>query len=399
MSDTDDSAAGAELDRFRAEVRTFIAANAPQIQQRPGVRSPETPEELAALQRWTAQLFAAGYLGANWPQAYGGDPGYDARRDVVVAQEMARVRALEPIAGNGLVAHALIHFGTETQQSHHLPRIRRAEEVWCQLFSEPGAGSDLASLRTRAVPDGDNGWRVSGQKVWTTNGQWSDYGFLLARTDPDVPKHRGISAFVLDMRAPGVTVRPLREITGTSDFNEVFLDEVPISPDAMIGGPGQGWMVANAALAHERAGVAKAVSNVEKSWYQLYDLCGRLEIDGRPAIARDDVRQQLGRFYAELTACRAHVDASMDRLLAGQDQVVDAPMGKLLFSELNYALAEYGVTVQEAAGLTAGAAAADGGWWQDSWLYARAYTIAGGSSEIMRNLIAERGLGLPREPS
>jgi len=272
VSDTDDSAAGTDLDRFRAEVRTFIAANAPQIQQRPGVRSPETPEELAALQRWTAQLFAAGYLGANWPQAYGGDPGYDARRDVVVAQEMARVRALEPIAGNGLVAHALIHFGTETQQSHHLPRIRRAEEVWCQLFSEPGAGSDLASLRTRAVPDGDNGWRVSGQKVWTTNGQWSDYGFLLARTDPDVPKHRGISAFVLDMRAPGVTVRPLREITGTSDFNEVFLDEVPISPDAMIGGPGQGWMVANAALAHERAGVAKAVSNVEKSWYQRYDL-------------------------------------------------------------------------------------------------------------------------------
>src|ERR1700752_2859088 len=174
--------------------------------------------------------------------------------------------------GSHLTSHALIHYGSDEQRRRHLPEIRSGRELWCQLFSEPGAGSDLASLRTRAVLDGDT-YTVNGQKVWTTDGHWADYGYLLARTDSDAPKHKGISAFILDMSSPGITVRPLRELTGTSDFNEVFFDSVEVPAEAIIGEPGQGWAIANYTLGHERTSVGAAVVKL------------RLAIDGLIALA------------------------------------------------------------------------------------------------------------------
>jgi alkylation response protein AidB-like acyl-CoA dehydrogenase len=391
--------AGTPLEEFRGQVRAFVASRAPGYKVRSGVRSPENAAELKELQRWTAELYAAGYLGADWPEEYGGVPGHDPLREFVVGEEVARARAPMPASGGSLAAHALIRFGSQEQKRRYLPRIRSAEDLWCQLFSEPDAGSDLASLRTVAVRDGDE-WVVNGQKVWTTNGHWAQYGYLLARTDPEAPKHKGISAFVLDMRLPGVQVRPLRELTGTSDFNEVFFDDVRLPADALIGTVGQGWLIANASLAEERNGVGASVVQLQLAWEDLVALARELTVDGRPALELDDVRQRLAAFRAEVDACALLAHTSMARWRAGKERAIDAPATKLTFSELNLRMAEYAVSLPGALGvLTEGDpdAVAEGRW-QDAYLYARAYTIAGGSSEIMRNIIAERALGLPREP-
>jgi alkylation response protein AidB-like acyl-CoA dehydrogenase len=389
---------GPELETFRAEVRAFVAEHAPAIPRRAGVRSAENEAELKALKNWTARLFDAGYVGADWPVEFGGRVDRSAEHAIVVSEELARAGVPGVPSGSALAPHALIHYGSDEQRRRHLPTIRSGRELWCQLFSEPGAGSDLASLRTRAVLDGDT-YTVSGQKVWTTDGHWADYGYLLARTDSDAPKHKGISAFIVDMRSKGVTVRPLRELTGTSDFNEVFLDSVQLPVEAMIGSPGQGWVIANATLAHERTSVGAAVVKLRLAIDGLVELARRVTIDGRPAIDSDRVRDRIGEFSAEVEALSALTYANLTRWLRGTERMHDGAMAKLMFSELNLEIARFAVELGGEAGVLVDGDTdvLDDGRWQDEWLYARAYTIAGGSSEIMRNLIAERGLALPRE--
>jgi len=382
-----------DLDEFRAEVRAFIDARAPRFPVKAGVRSPETEEDQEELRRWTRELFDAGYLGADWPVEYGGSGTDSGERDQIVAEELARAFAPLPPGGSMLAAAAILGFGTAAQKATHLPAIRSGSEVWCQLFSEPDAGSDLAGLRTRAVlaPDGSGDYLVTGQKVWTTNGQWADFGYLLARTDPDAPKHRGITAFAMDMRSPGLAVRPLREMTGTADFNEVFLDQVRVPASRMIGSPGQGWAIANSSLAHERSGVAANVVTLRELWRALWD-----QVSGTNPDA--DVRQRLLALHADVEALAALVQLGTERWRAGVPKIADAPMAKLMFSEVNLAIAETAVELLGPDGIfvEGDSRAIAGGRWQDAYLYARAYTIAGGSSEIMRNVIAERGLGLPR---
>jgi alkylation response protein AidB-like acyl-CoA dehydrogenase len=382
-----------ELEAFRSEVRAFIAEHSPGIKRHTGVRAPE-PELIPAIRRWTAALFEAGYLGINWPKEFGGRPDAHPLEAFVVSEEIARARTWAPIGAFALAAGAILQFGTAEQQDRFLPRIRRCDDIWCQLFSEPGAGSDLAGLQTRAVRDGDE-FVVDGQKVWTTNGQHADMGYLLARTNPGAAKHRGITAFALDMRTPGVQVRPLREITGTTDFNEVFLDSVRIPAENVIGHVDEGWRVANSSLVHERSGVASGGVEMLR---QLEDLAALAGDDG---LADPAVRQQLGEL-----ATRVHVNKAMSglvqsRMLAGTETAADAPLSKIFFSEINHDLAVAGVQLQGVDGLlTEGdpGAVADG-WWQDAYLYARAYTIAGGANEVLRNLVAERALGLPRDPA
>jgi alkylation response protein AidB-like acyl-CoA dehydrogenase len=389
---------GPELETFRAEVRDFVAEHAPAIPRRAGVRSAENEAELAALKDWTARLFEAGYVGADWPAEFGGRADRSAEHAIVVSEELARAGVPGVPSGSALASHALIHYGSDEQRRRHLPELRSGRQLWCQLFSEPGAGSDLASLRTRAVLDGDT-YTVSGQKVWTTDGHWADYGYLLARTDSDVPKHKGISAFIVDMRSPGVSVRPLRELTGTSDFNEVFLDSVPVPAQAMIGSPGQGWAIANATLAHERTSVGAAVVKLRLAIDGLIALASQVMIGGRAAIDSDRVRDRIGEFSAEVEALSALTYANLTRWLRGTERMHDGAMAKLMFSECNLEIARFAVELGGEAGVLVegDTDVLDAGRWQDEWLYARAYTIAGGSSEIMRNLIAERGLALPRE--
>lgn len=384
-----------ELETLRGRVRELAVREAPVRHGRAGVRAPED-HEVPALRAWTARLFSEQLLGVNWPLAYGGLPDPHPLHESVVADELVRVGASGPVGGGLLAAAAIIASGTAAQQDFFLPRIRSGEHIWCQLFSEPEAGSDLAGLRTRARRDGDD-FVVDGQKVWTTNGQHADWGYLLARTDPDAPKHAGITAFALDMTTPGVSVRPLREITGTADFNEVFLDGVRIPAANVIGEVDRGWAVTTASLAHERSSAGSGAA-LFGALDRLARLAGEVVRDGRPAIERDDIRQRIGGFVADV-----HVNALVSafgesRALHGSGDVGDAPVSKILFSEVNLGLHDFGMQLQGHDGVRVEGdnRVFDQGWWQDAFLYGRAFTIAGGTNEVLRNLIAERALGLPR---
>ncbi|MFE6489592.1 acyl-CoA dehydrogenase family protein, partial [Streptomyces sp. NPDC057757] len=334
---------------------------------------------------------------------YGGRSGAHPLEPSVVAEEISRARTWPPVGAASLASAALIEFGTDEQRARFLPRVRTCEDVWCQLFSEPEAGSDLASLRTRARREGAGAgavFVVDGQKVWTTNGQHADMGYLLARTDPDAPRHKGITAFALDMGSPGVDVRPLREITGTTDFSEVFLDGVRIPAANVIGDVNDGWRVAMSSLGHERTGVAARGVELFAVLDDLLRLAEETEVDGRPALDDPATRRAIGGLATRVQVNAAMIGLAQSRMLAGTEHPADALLGKIFFSELNHDLVEFGLRLQGTDGLlTEGdpGAVADG-WWQDAHLYSRAFTIAGGANEILRTQIAERGLGLPREP-
>jgi alkylation response protein AidB-like acyl-CoA dehydrogenase len=382
---------------FREQVRAFLRDNAPSLPVRAGFRSPDDEEEQRTLLAWRAALYDAGYLGADWPPEWGGSGDWDPVHDLIVSEEVSRAR-LPPLTDQThLAAFALIHFGTEEQKARHLPAIREGRDTWCQLFSEPDAGSDLGSMRTRARADGDE-YVVDGQKVWSSNAAWSDFGFLLARTGTQEERHRGISAFIVDMRLAGIDVRPLREITGTSDFSEVFFDGCRLPASALLGAVGDGWRVAMESLGAERSGIGAGAARLRNMLDDLVAMARRRVIGGRPAIEDGGIRRELGRFAALVENCNQLVIERLDRELAGRSSAADVPICKLAFSELNLAMAEFGMRLQGASALvTSGEHAYADGIWQDEFLYARTYTVAGGSSEIMRNVIAERALGLPRE--
>jgi alkylation response protein AidB-like acyl-CoA dehydrogenase len=354
------------------------------------VRVPDRAEDVELLRTYARAIYDAGYVLARFST----EP-MDQYEQRVLEQELGSA-GVPHVLGNPLVAGALKHFGTEEQRAAYLPRIARGDHIWTQLFSEPDAGSDLTSLQTRAERDGDS-YVVVGQKVWSTWAQWSDYGYLLARTEP-VEGPGGISAFALDMRSPGVEVRPLREMTGTTDFNEVFFDEVRVRAADMIGAPGEGWRVAGASLAEERSGVGGGGGPDPVA--RLVDVARRHPRGGARAIDDGAVRQQIGAFAARARIQRHLGQRVASKAAKGQITPADAPLSKIWFSELNLEMAETALALQGARSMaTEGDELSfEDGRWQDTFLYARAWTIAGGSNEIMRNLIAERGLGLPREP-
>lgn len=383
---------------FRDRLRAHISAHRPAMPRPPGTRSPAVAD-LPTYREWCAGLFREGFVGLDWPTEWGGRDRRDPILDHVLDQELAAAGVPRPIGAYNLVAGPLLEFGTPEQKQRYLPRIRAFADLWCQLFSEPEAGSDLAALRTRARRDGDD-WIVDGQKVWTTHAHVADVGFLLARTDPDAGKHAGITAFVLDMRSPGIDVRPLRELTGSSDFNEVFLDGVRIPHRNIIGEPGQGWAIARKALAHER-GQSLREDSVSAAVRRLVPLALAVRRGDGDALDDDAVRAGIGRL-----AARAHVSDLLGltgvlREAAGAAGPADAAVTKVVFTEANLATATFAVDLQGPDGIldAADPDALDGGRWSEAFLWARGFTISAGSNEIMRNLIAERGLGLPREPS
>ncbi len=381
----------ASYDSYRSELRDFIARNKPTLAWKPraGMRVPDDAADVDALRTWVRALHGAGYVTATYA-----DPPADQFETRIIIEEL-NCTGIPWVLGNPLVGGALVAFGTEQQRDQFLPRIASGEHIWTQLFSEPDAGSDLTSLKTRAVLQGDH-YVVSGQKVWSTWAQFADYGYLLARSEAE-PGPGGISAFILDMRSPGVTTRPLREITGTTDFNEVFLDEVRIPVANVIGRPGAGWKVAAASLLQERGGVGSG--GTESLVAGLVELARAARRGGRPAIADSAVRQDIARLVARARIQRYLGHAIATKVAEGSLAAWDAPVTKIWFSELNLELNDYAVTLQGPRGalIEGDELAVEDGRWQDRFLYARAWTIAGGSNEIMRNLIAERGLGLPRE--
>jgi alkylation response protein AidB-like acyl-CoA dehydrogenase len=383
---------------FRDRLRAHISAHRPAMPRPPGTRSP-LAADLPVYREWCASLFEAGFLGAEWPEERGGRSHRDALEDYVLDQELATAKVPRPIGAYNLVAGPLLEVGTPEQQQYYLPRIRAFADLWCQLFSEPEAGSDLASLRTRARRDGDD-WVIDGQKVWTTHAHIADLGFLLARTDPDAGKHAGISAFIVDMGSPGIEVRPLRELTGSSDFNEVFFNGVRIPAANMLGEPGQGWAIARSALAHER-GQSQREDSISEAVRRLVQVARLVVRDGRPALEHGEVRRTIGRFAARAQVSDLLGFQGVLRAAAGSSSPTDASVAKVVFTEANLDIAAFGVDLQGPLGVLDehDEDAVAGGHWQEAFLWARGYTISAGSNEIMRNLIAERGLGLPRGPA
>jgi alkylation response protein AidB-like acyl-CoA dehydrogenase len=358
-------------------------------------RFDDLADEVAFGRRWQAELAGGRWVGVAWPAEYGGrDAGPVGH--YIVTEELARARAPELVGriGVNLVGPTILARGTSEQQARWLGKILTAEELWCQLFSEPNAGSDLSSLTTRATRI-DGGWLLNGQKVWTSYAQFADWGVCLARTDPDAPKNRGISYLVVDMRDPGVDVRPLRQITDETDFNEVFFSDVFVPEDRIIGAENEGWQVANQTLTHER-GVNPRQLVIHT---QLIEELLKLAAENG---ALDDHRnaQRLAEAFVEVQIFRLHNWRSISRTAKGEDPGAVGSINKIWWSEMSKRLHDTAMTVLgPAAPLWRGADQnPGGGQWQRSWLYYQASSIWAGTNEIQRNLIGERTLGLPREP-
>jgi alkylation response protein AidB-like acyl-CoA dehydrogenase len=327
---------------FRDNLRQWLEDNLPEGWGKTVFEPVDLHEKIAFLKNWSRKLHEAGYAGLNWPKEYGG-AGATLMEQVIFNEEVARLKAPTPYNGIaiGMVGPTLIEVGTEDQKKRYLSKMLNCEEIWCQGYSEPGSGSDLASLQTRAEADGD-AFVVNGQKVWTSNAHDAAYCFLLARTDPDVPKHKGLSCFIVDMKSPGITVRPLKQITGEAEFNEVFFENVRVPRENLVGDLNNGWMVGIGLLMHERA--TTSILNQSNVQVLVQELVG-LSLTLLTQRAQELAMELLGP-YAQLMHGSPH---------AVQD-----------------------------------------GAWQFSFLRSRSATIAAGTAEIQRNIIAERVLGLPK---
>ncbi len=379
-----------EEQAFAGEIRDWLTDN---LEVPP--RFETLDDEIDWGRRWQARLAADRWVGIHWPVEYGGR-GASPVEVAIYNMEYARARAPQPVNRVGVnnVGPTLLAFGTDEQKRRWLPAILDASDVWCQLFSEPGAGSDLAALSTRAVPV-EGGWLLSGQKVWTSYAQWSRWGICLARTDPDAPKHAGISYLAVDMEADGIEIRPLVQLTGEAEFNEVFLDEVFVPDDQLVGGLHQGWSVASTTLSHERGTIFAFKEQVVHEVF-LAELFALARREG----ALDDVAtaDALVQSFVELQVLRLHNWRTLSRLARGIEPGPETSWIKLHWSEMSQALSARAVDVcGDAAPLWHDAADNPGdGKWQRQWLWSGAATIAGGTSEVQRNIIAERILGLPR---
>jgi alkylation response protein AidB-like acyl-CoA dehydrogenase len=391
-----DLTATPDEDALRNECRSWLRANLPwEYGKGLPPRFDALEDEVAFGREWQSKLAAARWVGVAWPEQYGGrDAGPVGH--YIVTEELARARAPELVGriGINLVGPTLLAHGTDAQKERWLPKILNAEEIWCQLFSEPGAGSDLASLTTRAT-EVDGGWRVNGQKVWTSYAQFADWGVCLARTDPEAPKNRGISYLVIDMHAEGVEVRPLRQITDESEFNEVFFTDVFVPSDRIVGPENEGWRVANSTLTHER-GVNPRQLVIHS---QLVDELLRLAAE-QGAFDDRRLRQRLAEAFVEVQIFRLHNWRSISRTAKGAEPGPVGSINKLWWSEMSKRLHDTVMAVLgDPAPLWRGAAHNPGdGTWQRSWLYYQASSIWAGTNEIQRNVVGERTLGLPREP-
>ncbi|PYM04904.1 MAG: acyl-CoA dehydrogenase [Candidatus Rokuibacteriota bacterium] len=385
---------------FRAELRAWLALHAPgdwaKLRRRFGSRE----EQIEFLKDWQRRLYAAGYVGLDWPKAYGGR-GASVMEQAIFYEEMARARAPElPNAiGLDMAGPALMRHGTEAQKQTHLPRILSAEHIFCQGFSEPNAGSDLAALQTRAVRDNGN-FVVNGQKVWTSYAHYANWCILLARTDPEAPKHRGLTFLLVGMDSPGVTVRPLRQASGDAEFNELFFDGVCVPPENVVGRVNGGWEVAITTLMFERGPRTLSRQLILREGIDAaIELARTVERDGITA-ARDPVmRQRLAQLCIDAQALRCSTLRVLTRLLRGEPPGPEGSASKLFFSETWQRLLECVLEIEGPyATLWEGSEyAIDDGYWQVRFLRSRGDTIAAGTSEIQRNILAERVLGLPKD--
>jgi alkylation response protein AidB-like acyl-CoA dehydrogenase len=384
----------ADQEAFRAECRAWLREHLPwEYGASLPPRFDDLADEVAFLRDWQARLAADRWVGVTWPTEYGGR-GAGPLHHYIVQEELARARAPELVGriGINLVGPTLLAHGTDDQKARWLPGILTADVLFCQLFSEPNAGSDLASLSTQAVPT-DGGWSLSGQKVWTSYAQFADWGLCLARTNTEVRKQAGITAFVVDMAAEGVEVRPLRQITDETEFNEVFFDDVFVPEDCRIGDVDDGWRVSQSTLTHERGTNPRQLVIHAQLLEELLRLAVEQGTFEDPVMA-----QRLAQAYVEVRIFQLHNWRSLSRLAAGRPLGPEGSALKLYWSEMSQRLHDTAMAaLGDAAPLwfdaTHNPAA---GRWQRSWLYYQSASIFAGTNEIQRNIIGERVLGLPR---
>jgi alkylation response protein AidB-like acyl-CoA dehydrogenase len=370
-----------EEQAFRDELRAWLEENHPGPAPKGGDQ-----EQFAFEREWQRTLHAAGWAGVSWPKEYGGR-GASLIEQAIFGEELARARAPRPANVLGLVmgGPVVIAHGTEEQKERFLEPILSAEEIWCQGFSEPESGSDLASLKTKAVPE-NGGWRVTGQKVWTTFAHEAKWCMLVARTDAEVPKHKGLTYFLMDMEQDEVDVRPLRQITGEAEFNELFIEGAYIPDENVIGGVGNGWMVAITTLMNERAGLgATAALGLAQTLDELIELANERGLSSDPLL-----RDRIARLRIGIEALRR---GAMRALTATMKLGTPGPEGsiaKLEWAELNQSMTELAVEVGGVEALQSGSN------WAYKFLRSRANSIEGGTSDVLRNIVAERVLGLPK---
>jgi len=382
-----------DVAEFRIRARAWLEANAPRRASAGDADGEPGAAGIAEQKAFQAKLYDAGFAGITWPREYGGQ-GLTNAEQIAFSQE-ARDFALPTsafIIGLGMPGPTILELGTEEQKKRYLPKLLRGAEIWCQLFSEPAAGSDVASLITTAARDGDE-WVLNGQKVWTSGAQYSDFGAVIARTDPTVPKHAGITMFIVDMHSPGVTVRPLKVATGAAPFNEVFFDQVRLPADSVIGEVNKGWAAAVVMLRNERVaiGTLSAPRMSPLAYDSLSRVAARLGRGTDPGLSR-----RLAELYARERAVRLFAQLLREEAMAGSDPGPRGSVAKLAGAEL-------GMFAAEVAGQVLGPAAA--GFESDdvravvtAIIAVPGGSIAGGTNEIQRNIIGERVLGLPKDP-
>jgi alkylation response protein AidB-like acyl-CoA dehydrogenase len=388
-----------DQEAFRQRVRSWLQANIPDDWTKFGMSEVPRPEAYAFLRKWQAALFDAGFIGITWPKEYGGQ-GLTFVEEMILHQEMALQKAppMLNVLGVGMAGPTIIAYGTEEQKQRYPAKILSCEEIWCQGYSEPNAGSDLASLQTRAVKDGQH-WVINGQKVWTSLAHIADWMMLLARTDPDAPKHKGITYFLLDMKTPGVTVKPLKQLTGDAEFNEIFFDNVRVHESRVLGGVNNGWAVGLTTLMYERLALGFGLQvRLRISVDQLVDMARRMEKNGRAATKDPVMRQKLAQLWIDTESLKYTGARAVTKLLKGELPGPEASAGKMMWVETHQRLQELAMEIQGPYSQLArgGPAAIDGGMWQYSFLRSRANSIEGGTTEIQKNIIGERVLGLPK---
>lgn len=397
----------ADAEAYRQKVQAFLAEKLPSNWSGIGQLEGDAISEFVA--EWRQTLYEAGYLAPGWPVEYGGG-GLSALEQVILAEEFAKAGVPtggpNDVFGIGMLGNTLLMMGTEEQKRHYLPRILSGEDTWCQGYSEPNAGSDLANVGLKADLDGDQ-WVLNGQKIWTSAGHLADHIFTLARTDPDAPKHKGISFLLVDMRQPGVEVRPIKMISGESEFNEVFYTDATCPKENVVGGVNDGWRVAMTLLGYER-GEAAATQPIhfQSEIERLMRLAKERGVADDPVI-----RQKLAWAYSKVQIMRFSGMRVLTQFLEGHHPGPDAAIGKLYWSEYHKIVTELAVDIFGAEGMTisgrapgsafgsddAGAPNTTGSW-VNTFLNSRAGTIYAGSSQVQRNIIGEMVLGLPKEP-
>src|SRR5215217_2930836 len=370
--------------RLQEEIRGFLAAERPDAARLPV----SLDDRMGALRGWQARCYEAGYVGRAWPPEFGGG-GRPVAEQIVVDQELAAAGAPEfaNTVGLDVLGPSLLRFGTDEQRRRYIPPILAAEEIWCQGFSEPDAGSDLASLRTRADERGDE-FVVSGQKTWVSWGQYARWCGVLARTQDAGPKHRGISMLIVDMRSPGVELRAMTQTTGHAEFCELFLDDVVVSKENLLGGLGDGWKIAMHTLGHERGTAALPRQVKLRTWLdRAVRVAAERTVDGEPMIDDPGAQVALARAAIAVEVLRHHAYRTVGEFLNGGAVGPDSSSVKLLMAEAEQRLAASAFEIL----------GADDKFWTETYLYSRAASVYGGTQQIQRNIIADRILALPQE--